>query len=366
MLNIEDEKLPPPSPAVPAQMRSSEPTRLGTSVSRNCSDTDIVMPALPRLMTTIVQITQTLKPRCSENIDHIRLRRAIRAPVCAQKVSSSGSQWSIQWAPRLRPGGAGSAAAGSAVGAARAGVSVGGATAMATMIRGADVADAADGLTVGRGPLAALDCRCEGRFTASKPGLVIWPRGDRRWHDANVPLRRTPEGHVGPVTASGDGHAAARSSRGAWLAPPLPPLALLAGRRRRGRGRRAGTLVTTGAGVLPVGVVRARRGRAHERLVAGVVVDVPLQPGDHGVTLVGRVGGGRHVGLTVELDVRLLDAGREAAVERLRMRARSGDGVVLGADDHRGHADARPALGRVPRLEGHHGLEGGTVVRRLQ
>jgi hypothetical protein len=40
---------------------------------------------------------------CSANIDQIRLRRAMRSPVVAQKVSSSGSQWSIQ---RPRRGGA--------------------------------------------------------------------------------------------------------------------------------------------------------------------------------------------------------------------------------------------------------------------
>src|SRR5918997_1204005 len=81
------------------------------------------------------------------------------------------------------------------------------------------------------------------------------------------------------------------SGRGGLVAPPLPPLALLAGRHRGGR--RAGTVVTAGARVLPFRVVRARRGRAHELLVAGVVVDVPLQPGDHGRALVVRVAGGR-------------------------------------------------------------------------
>src|SRR5215218_10429146 len=109
MLAIDEEKLPPPKPAVAAQpsrtqncvsalcaasqplgttvatsstgisssdaltvvhsrppkrgtanvygIRSVEPIRLGRSVSTNSSDTDSAMPALPRLSTTTVQST---------------------------------------------------------------------------------------------------------------------------------------------------------------------------------------------------------------------------------------------------------------------------------------------------------------------
>src|SRR5258706_15719756 len=121
MLAIDDEKLPPPTPALAAHrnnthsctlwvwcnshplgttianrtvgisnnaalnvvhalppnfgtanvygMRSSEPIRFGMSVSKNSSDTDRLIPALARLRTTIVHSTHTLKPRCSANID---------------------------------------------------------------------------------------------------------------------------------------------------------------------------------------------------------------------------------------------------------------------------------------------------------
>src|SRR5947209_1577991 len=46
-------------------MRNAEPMAFGTSVSRNCSDTDSVRPALARLITTVVQRTQIEKPMCS-------------------------------------------------------------------------------------------------------------------------------------------------------------------------------------------------------------------------------------------------------------------------------------------------------------
>src|SRR2546421_10372376 len=120
MFAIDDEKLPPPRPAVAAQatrihscvpwawaasqplgtrnassevgisssdaltavharppkrgmanvygMRKNEPTTLGTKVRRNNSETDSEMPALPRFNTTIVQRTQTQKPMCSANM----------------------------------------------------------------------------------------------------------------------------------------------------------------------------------------------------------------------------------------------------------------------------------------------------------
>ena len=60
-------------------MRSNEPIRFGTAVSQNSSDSDSAMPTLPRLITTIVQSTQMLKPRFSAKIEKIRFLRAIRA-----------------------------------------------------------------------------------------------------------------------------------------------------------------------------------------------------------------------------------------------------------------------------------------------
>ena len=66
--------------------------RFGTAVSQNCSGTDIAIPTLARLMTTIVHSTQTLKPRCSAKIERARLRRAMRRPVVSQNRSFSGSQ----------------------------------------------------------------------------------------------------------------------------------------------------------------------------------------------------------------------------------------------------------------------------------
>src|SRR2546423_864538 len=126
MLAIDDEKLPPPNPAVAAQststhswvecaccashplgttiarrsvgmssraaltavharppnlgtakvygMRSTDPTRFGTRVRRNSSDTDSEMPMLPRLRTTTVHSTQTQNPTCSAYIDQSRFR----------------------------------------------------------------------------------------------------------------------------------------------------------------------------------------------------------------------------------------------------------------------------------------------------
>src|SRR3954469_17855122 len=50
-------------------MRRNEPTRFGTAVSRNSSEIDIVMPMFARLITTIVHSTQMLKPRFSAKIE---------------------------------------------------------------------------------------------------------------------------------------------------------------------------------------------------------------------------------------------------------------------------------------------------------
>src|SRR5215217_3357195 len=58
-------------------MRSAEPIRFGTAVSQNCSGSDSVIPTLPRLITTIVHSTQTLKPMCSANTERNRFFRAI-------------------------------------------------------------------------------------------------------------------------------------------------------------------------------------------------------------------------------------------------------------------------------------------------
>ena len=91
-------------------MRRNDPTRLGTAVSTNSSDTDRVIPMLPRLMTTIVQSTQMLKPMCSAMIEKTRFLVAIRFPVVSQKIGSSGSQCSIQ-RPRRDVGGWGGAGA---------------------------------------------------------------------------------------------------------------------------------------------------------------------------------------------------------------------------------------------------------------
>src|SRR5436305_496461 len=155
MFAIDDEKLPPPPPAVAAQatrihscvscvcdasqpvgtrkassevgmsssdalntvharppyfgtanvygIRRNDPTRLGTVVNRNSSPIDIVMPMFARLMTTIVQSTQMLKPRFSAKIEKIRFLRAILLPEDSHIASSSGSHFSIQ-RPRVRSG----------------------------------------------------------------------------------------------------------------------------------------------------------------------------------------------------------------------------------------------------------------------
>src|SRR5215831_9311825 len=58
------------------------------------------MPALARLMTMIVQSTQTLKPRCSAKIENSRFLRATALPPPSQNRSSSGSQLSIHRPPR--------------------------------------------------------------------------------------------------------------------------------------------------------------------------------------------------------------------------------------------------------------------------
>ena len=67
------------------------------------------MPALPRLRTTIVQSTQTLKPMFSAKIERIRFLRAIARPVDAQNVSFSGSHCSIQRHAARRAGRVGDA-----------------------------------------------------------------------------------------------------------------------------------------------------------------------------------------------------------------------------------------------------------------
>jgi hypothetical protein len=82
-------------------MRRVEPTRFGSAIIQNCSESDIVMPTFARLMTMIVHSTQMLNPRFSAKIEKTRFLRAIALPVCSQKASSSGLQSSIQ-RPRVR------------------------------------------------------------------------------------------------------------------------------------------------------------------------------------------------------------------------------------------------------------------------
>ena len=60
--------------------------RLGTSVNRNSSDTESVIPMLPRLRTTIVHSTQTLNPMCSANIEKMRFLLAIFSPDASSTV----------------------------------------------------------------------------------------------------------------------------------------------------------------------------------------------------------------------------------------------------------------------------------------
>ena len=81
-------------------------------MSRNCSDSERVNPALARLMTMIVHSTQTEKPRFSAKIERIRFFLAIFLPVLSQKASSSGSQSSIQRPLRLSDAARGGASAG--------------------------------------------------------------------------------------------------------------------------------------------------------------------------------------------------------------------------------------------------------------
>src|SRR6266498_2787017 len=152
MLAIDEEKLPPPTPAVAAQsiriqnwvscdwvasqplgtrnassrdgisskvalmvvhtrppnfgtanvygMRSAEPTRFGTAVSQNISDRVMVSPAFARLITTTDHSTHSANPRCSAKIEKMRFLRAIFLPVDSQNCSSSVCQSSIQRPPR--------------------------------------------------------------------------------------------------------------------------------------------------------------------------------------------------------------------------------------------------------------------------
>src|SRR3954468_15490813 len=73
-------------------MRRVEPIRFGTAVNQNCSGSDSVMPTFPRFRTMMVHRTQIEKPRCSAKMEKARFLRAIRRPVFSQNRSSSGSQ----------------------------------------------------------------------------------------------------------------------------------------------------------------------------------------------------------------------------------------------------------------------------------
>ncbi len=83
-------------------------------MSRNCSESDSVKPALARLMTTIVHSTQIEKPRFSAKIESTRFFLAIFLPRVSQNVSSSGSQSSSQ-RPRRDGAGAGVRSGGASV-----------------------------------------------------------------------------------------------------------------------------------------------------------------------------------------------------------------------------------------------------------
>lgn len=138
MLDIDDEKLPPPKPASAAAtsralndtpgrrviaaatmgmnsssativqlrppnlatanvygIRMAAPTAAGTVVSRNFRDGSIPYSG-PRNRTNTDHIAQIENPTCSEKTDCTRFRRAIRSPPPSQNSRSSGRQSSIQ------------------------------------------------------------------------------------------------------------------------------------------------------------------------------------------------------------------------------------------------------------------------------
>src|ERR671924_314190 len=103
MLDIDDEKFPPPTPANTAMTSivlndtpGSMPAAAGSVVIRNFCPGSKPYSG-PRKSTKTDHIVHTENPRCSEKIENARLRRAMRLPVVSQKVVSSGRQSSIQW-----------------------------------------------------------------------------------------------------------------------------------------------------------------------------------------------------------------------------------------------------------------------------
>ena len=182
-----------------------------------------------------------------------------------------------------------------------------------------------DGLVVGLGGVG--DGALGGRHGCSVAPQVNWrssPGPDAcRWrpHDAVAIGRWSGPALASPVGAPGRSLGPGRVSRGRCCGTP------------RWRCRRP-------------------RRRADELLVAGVVVDEALEPGDHrpgrgGVaTSAGRSGWRRRAPGTPSR------RGRDAVVERHRVRRHRRDGVVLATDDQRRNLD----LGQV--LSVFHGCSG--------
>src|SRR5690606_27297975 len=87
-------------------MRSAAPTRVGVEVSSRALLTAVGLPwprpsrkekpAAPMLVTTVPQMTQTLKPRFSAKTEKLRFFLAVRFPPDSQNSVLSGSQWSSQ------------------------------------------------------------------------------------------------------------------------------------------------------------------------------------------------------------------------------------------------------------------------------
>src|SRR3954454_15400779 len=73
-------------------MRISAPIRFGRATSQNFWSTEYGKRVAGSATTTTLHRVHTENPMCSEKIEKIRLRRATRRPVDAQKPSSSGSQ----------------------------------------------------------------------------------------------------------------------------------------------------------------------------------------------------------------------------------------------------------------------------------
>lgn len=75
--------------------RTTAPTRVAVEMRKNFPAGSIPYSG-PMKSTITDHRVQMEKPMCSERTENHRLRRAVRSPVSRQKVSSSGSQCSIQ------------------------------------------------------------------------------------------------------------------------------------------------------------------------------------------------------------------------------------------------------------------------------